>query len=125
MKHVIFIFIFAPIYINFYNVEPQVREYAKHLLWIFAFYLWIKVCNMIIGNGILRSGGKTKFTLFLDVLGTYGIGLPLGLLGALVFKFEITKVYALLSVEEIARLVIGAARVKSRKWIDNITHKNN
>ena len=73
----IFIFIFAPIYINFYNVEPQVREYAKHLLWIFAFYLWIKVCNMIIGNGILRSGGKTKFTLFLDVLGTYGIGLPL------------------------------------------------
>ena len=44
---------------------------------------------------------------------------------ALVFKFEITKVYALLSVEEIARLVIGAARVKSRKWIDNITHKNN
>ena len=55
---------------------------------------------MIIGNGILRSGGKTKFTLFLDVLGTYGIGLPLGLLGALVFKFEITKVYALLSVEE-------------------------
>lgn len=80
---------------------------------------------MIIGNGILRSGGKTKFTLFLDLLGTYGIGLPLGLLGALVFKFEITKVYALLSVEEIARLVIGAARVKSRKWIDNITHKNN
>ena len=80
---------------------------------------------MIIGNGILRSGGKTKFTLFLDVLGTYGIGLPLGLLGALVFKLEITKVYALLSVEEIARLVIGAARVKSRKWIDNITHKNN
>lgn len=121
----IFIFIFAPIYINFYNVDPQVREYAKHLLWIFAFYLWIKVCNMIIGSGILRSGGKTKFTLFLDVLGTYGIGLPLGLLGALVFKFEITKVYALLSVEEIARLVIGAARVKSRKWIDNITHKNN
>ncbi|MGN0729140.1 MATE family efflux transporter [Treponema sp.] len=113
----------APVYTGFFNVEPQVRKYANTLLMIFAFYLWIKVSNMIIGSGILRSGGKTKFTLFLDTIGTYGIGLPLGLIGAVVLKLEITKVYALLSVEEIIRLAIGLERIKSKKWMSSLTQQ--
>lgn len=114
------LFALARFYISLYKVEEQTGIYAQQLLYIFACYLWIKVCNMVIGSGILRSGGKTKYTLFLDVLGTWGIGIPLGLLGAAVFKLEVTHVYALLSLEEAVRFVLGLARIKSRKWMQNL-----
>lgn len=110
----------APVYIGLYKVEERTGTYGRQLLRIFACYLWIKVCNMVIGSGILRSGGKTKYTLFMDVLGTWGIGIPLGLLGAAVLRLEVTYVYALLSLEEAVRLVLGLYRVKSKKWMHNL-----
>lgn len=110
----------AGLYTGFYNVNTQVRLLAKHLLIIFAFFLWIKVSNMVILGGVIRSGGQTKYTLFLDVLGTWGIGIPLGILGAFVFKLDIKIVYVLVSIEEIVRLSLGLIRVKSKKWMKKL-----
>ena len=110
----------AGLYTGFYNVNMQVRLLAKHLLIIFAFFLWIKVSNMVILGGVIRSGGQTKYTLFLDVLGTWGIGIPLGILGAFVFKLDIKIVYVLVSIEEIVRLSLGLIRVKSKKWMKKL-----
>lgn len=110
----------AGLYTGFYNVSESVRTTAKQLLIIFAFFLWIKVSNMVILGGVLRSGGQTRYTLFLDVLGTWGMGIPLGIIGAFVLKADIKLVYVLVSIEEIVRLILGLIRVKSRKWIQRI-----
>ena len=75
---------------------------------------------MVCGSGIIRSGGETKYTLFLDVVGTYGIGIPLGIIAAFVLKMPIQWVYFIISIEEIVRLVFGVRRIKSRKWIRKI-----
>ncbi len=37
---------------------------------------------MILGGGILRSGGRTKIILVIDCLGTWCVGVPLCLLAA-------------------------------------------
>ena len=108
------------LYVGFYNVSEEVRLLAKHLLVIFAFFLWVKVSNMVMLGGVLRSGGETKYILYLDVLGTWGIGIPLGILGAFVFKFDIKIIYILISIEEIVRLALGLVRVKSRKWMKKL-----
>ena len=50
------------------------------LLVIFACYLPVKVTNMVLGGGILRSGGNTKLILFVDLIGTWAVGVPVGLL---------------------------------------------
>ena len=111
---------FSGLYVRFYNVSEEVRLLTKQLLAIFAFFLWVKVSNMVMLGGVLRSGGQTKYTLFLDVLGTWGIGIPLGILGAFVFKLDMCLVYTLISIEECVRLILGLGIVKSKKWMKRL-----
>ena len=51
---------------------------------------------------------------------TWSVGIPLGILGAFVFKFDIKIIYILISIEEIVRLALGLVRVKSRKWMKKL-----
>lgn len=116
----VLISIFGSVYLNFYKVSDDVMHYAKILLIIFSCYLWIKVSNMVMLGGVLRSGGKTRFTLILDLIGTWGIGIPVGLITAFVFKWDILLVYAAISFEELVRLILGLIKVKSKEWISII-----
>jgi len=76
---------------------------------------------MIIGGGVLRSGGQTKLSLYLDLAGGWLIGIPLGLLTAWVFKLPVYGVYFCISLEEVFRLAIGFRWMKKRIWIKDIT----
>ncbi len=76
---------------------------------------------MILGGGILRSGGNTKLVMFIDIIGTWMFGIPIGFIAAFIFKMPIYQVYFLLSLEEIIRLFISLIVFKKRLWIRNIT----
>ena len=112
--------IFAGAYVSLYRVSDDVRSGAATIIWIFSGVLWIKVSNMIMLGGVLRSGGQTKYTLFLDMLGTWGIGIPLGLLGAFVLRLPLPAVYAMITLEEAIRLALGLRRVATGKWMQKI-----
>ena len=53
----------------------------------------------------------------IDVIGTWGIGIPLCLLAAYVFQWGIVEVYTLLTTEEIFRLFVSLKIFKRRKWM--------
>ena len=95
------------LYISVFNISTDLKECTFKLLVMFSIVLWIKVSNMIIGGGILRSGGKTKYTLYLDLIGTWGIGVPIGFVSAFVLKLPIHWVYLIISGEEFVRFIIG------------------
>lgn len=109
------------LYISTFNISSDLKDCTFKLLVMFSIVLWIKVSNMIIGGGILRSGGKTKYTLYLDIIGTWGIGVPLGFVSAFVLKLPIHWVYLIISGEEFVRFIIGFKIMHSRKWMDNLT----
>lgn len=109
------------VYVGLYDVEPEVVETAKRIIYVLAIYLIVKISNMIIAGGVLRSGGKTKYTLYIDLVGTWVFGVPLGLLSAFVFKWPIEAVYALLSFEEVVRLMITLIVFKKKIWMNNVT----
>ncbi|MGH4122110.1 MAG: MATE family efflux transporter [Clostridium sp.] len=112
------------LYISVFNISSDLKDCTFKLLIMFSIVLWIKVSNMIIGGGILRSGGKTKYTLYLDMIGTWGIGVPLGFVSAFVLKLPVHFVYLIISGEEFVRFIIGLKIMHSRKWMDNITGVN-
>jgi putative MATE family efflux protein len=116
----ILIVILSKVYVSIYNVSYDVQVYSVRLLIIFGMLFAVKVCNMICGSGILTAGGKTKFAFMLDLIGTWGIGVPLGLISAFVFKLSIEWVYLLISTEELVKLLIGLRIVYSKKWVTNI-----
>lgn len=107
-------------YINLYNVDEQVSHVGSQLLLAFAILAPIKVQNMILGGGIIRSGGRTKYIMIIDMMGTWLIGVPLGLFTGLVLKLPIVWVYFILSQEELFRFIVSIFMFRSRKWMNTI-----
>ena len=107
-------------YVGFFRVESQVRDIGAGLLLIFAVLAPVKVQNMILGGGVIRSGGKTRYIMVIDMLGTWLVGVPLGLLTGVALKLPIGWVYFILSQEELFRLVLSIAMFRSRKWMNTI-----
>ena len=66
------------------------------------------------------GGGDTKFGFFMDLTGVWCIGVPLAFIGAFVLHLPVYWVMALVSLEEIYKLVVGLPRFLSRKWISNL-----
>ena len=107
-------------YVHLFNVSDDVRAIGLALLTAFAALMPIKVLNMILGGGIIRSGGRTKYIMMIDMLGTWLIGVPIALVTGLVFKLPIVWVYFMLSQEEVVRFIISIFMFRSRKWMNTI-----
>lgn len=108
-------------YVGLYEVEPEVAATTKRIIFVLAVYLIVKISNMVIAGGVLRSGGKTKYTLYIDLMGTWIFGVPLAVLAAFVWKLPIEGVYAVLSFEEVMRLLVGLLILKKKIWMNNVT----
>lgn len=107
-------------YVGIYEAGTAVRETACQILWAFALIAPVKVQNMILGGGIIRSGGKTKYVMGIDLIGTWLFGVPLGLLGAFVWKLPIAYAYFLLSMEECVRLGISLVLFRKKSWMRSL-----
>lgn len=107
--------------LSLYNVSPEVIQNASKILNVVSFFLWIRVNNMTTVVGILRAGGDTRFSLFLDGIIIWLIGVPMAYLGAFVFHFPVYLVYLCAMSEEAAKWVLGIRRYLSRKWINDLT----
>ena len=109
-----------PFYLSIYNVEESVRSIGSMILMVYAFIAPVKVGNMILAGGILRSGGRTDITGAIDILGTWGIGVPLALISSSLFHLPIHLVYLMLSLEEVVRLIVGFVVFKKGKWMKSL-----
>ena len=107
-------------YVMLFNVSDNVRSIGAILLLDFAILMPVKVQNMILGGGVIRSGGRTKYIMIIDILGTWLIGVPLALLTGLVLKLPIVWVYFILSQEETFRYIISIFMFRSKKWMNTI-----
>lgn len=113
--------IFAGNYTNLYKVDNYVKDIGKTILIVFALYAPIKVENMILGGGIIRSGGNTKLIMIIDIIGIWCVGIPLCLIATYIFKWDIVGIYALLTTEEVFRLIVSLIVFKKRKWLISLS----
>lgn len=107
-------------YVEIYQVEETVKTLTKQILLAYAVIAPVKVENMIISSGIIRSGGKTKYVMIFDMIGTWLVGVPLGLLSAFALKLSIPYVYFILSLEECVRLCISLVVLRRKKWMQSL-----
>ncbi len=110
--------------LSFFNVDVLVKQYARNIMIVIGFAMILKSFNYTTIVGILRSGGDTKFCLFLDFAGVWFIGVPIAFLTALVFKLPIYWIFALVQLEEVFKAVFSTRRVLSNIWIKNIVNES-
>lgn len=104
-------------YVRLFQVEDAVRQLTRRILLAYALVAPFKVLNMILGGGILRSGGRTRYVMRIDLIGTWGFGVPLGLLAAFALRWPVPRVYFLLSLEECVRFGLSMRVFRGRKWM--------
>lgn len=104
-------------YVAIYKVDLSVQITAYQILVAFAIISPIKVENMILGGGIIRSGGMTRYVMWIDLIGTWLFGVPLGLLAAFVWRLPIPQVYFILSLEEAVRLFLSIMIFRRKNWM--------
>lgn len=112
---------FRGAYVEIYQVEPAVKALTGQILVAYALVVPFKVMNMILGGGIIRSGGQTQYSMAIDLIGTWGFGVPLGLLAGFVLKLSIPYVYFILSMEECVRFAISLVIFRKRLWMRRLS----
>lgn len=112
----------SPLILDFFNLSKLARDYSQVILYIISAIFFIRVFDIILIIGILRGGGDAKVSMLIEGFTMWFIGVPLTIMGAFVFKLPIYTVYALALLEEIAKGIIGMIRLKSGRWINNVTH---
>ena len=112
--------IISSIYVRIYNVEPLVQKMTQQILLAFAIVAPVKVQNMILGGGIIRSGGKTKYIMWVDFIGTWLFGVPLAMLSAFIWQLPVAYVYFILSMEECVRFGITLVIFKKKTWMRSL-----
>lgn len=103
-----------------FMIEPEVAANVRICIRVLACAMVLKGMNMLIIVGILRSGGDTKFCMYLDGGAVWLFAVPLVVLGGLVWKWDVQYVYMLALSEEAVKVVIGVWRTFSKKWINNL-----
>ena len=116
------IFLRGPI-LTLYNISPISFFYSNRLLLFFSITLWVRVSNMMIFIGILRSGGDTRYCLITETLAVWMVGVPAAFIGASIFHLPIYFVYLLAFLEEVTKFTIVFRRFYSKRWINNLTER--
>lgn len=112
--------VLAPKVMILFNVSAEVQSDVYRILTVLAIFMGIKVFNILLVVGILRSGGDTKFSMFLEIGSVWLVGVPLAFLGSIVWRLPIYWVIALVSIEELLKASVGIPRVVSKRWVRNV-----
>lgn len=112
----------SPLILNFFNVSLTVRNNAQIILYMISVIFFIRVLGIMLIVGVLRGGGDAGRAFIIEGFTMWFIGVPLTILGALVFQFPVYVVYGLAIFEEVFKCIFSLMRLKSGKWIKNVTH---
>jgi putative MATE family efflux protein len=98
------------------NVGKEVLHFTFWGLIIAASVQPAKVLNSILGNGILPSGGDTKYILFCHGVGSYGVGVPAAILTGFFLHLSVWGVFGSRALEEVIKVIFFIKRYRTPTW---------
>lgn len=107
--------------ISLYNISGESAGLLSCIIIVYGATSWLSVFNFTSIIGVFRGGGDTKFAAFIDLAGMYFFSLPIAYVLGVVMRLPVFWVYlAMIVIGDGFKMVLGIARFKSRKWINNI-----
>jgi putative MATE family efflux protein len=118
----IFILIKPLIFLPFSNLPADTLSLASSVFLVIVLGCCLKVFNMTTAVGVLRAGGDNRWCLVTDLIGMWTIGIPLTILAAFYFKWPLFWVVFTAYSEELCKAFLFHHRLKSKRWMRNLTH---
>lgn len=106
---------------NFYNVTDVSKNVAMSVLRVQSIMFWIYMANTQC-YFILRAGGDTKSTLFMDSGYMWLVNIPLVGILAYTTGINIILLYVIGQCTDLVKFFIAYRLVRKEKWVVNLTH---
>ncbi|MGL4797236.1 MAG: MATE family efflux transporter [Paraclostridium sp.] len=113
-----------PVLLKIFSVSDALVPDIVKIFAIMGLFMGLKSFNTLIIIGVLRSGGDTKYSLFLELGCMWLVSLPL----TFIFAIKGAPIYILVLLtysEEIVKFIFGVPRALSKKWAANIVKELN
>lgn len=117
---IILLFSINPI-LSMYDISETLSFNTKIMLISDAVVLPLRFVSLVLILGVFRGGGDFKYSLIIEMLPMWLIGVFLAVLGAEVFGLTLWAVYILVKVEEFTKIGFGLSRYRNKKWIHDLT----
>ena len=104
-----------------YQLSGEALRLADHLIVIMSFVMVGMSYQMPVSAGIIQGGGDTKFLMYMNLISTWGIVMPLSFLAAFVWKLPVECVVVAVQSDQLFKCVPVFLRFRSYKWIRKLT----
>ena len=105
----------------FSRLDQSLYEVSRRMLIVMGLTFVIRVFSVTGIVGVLRGGGDTTFAMIIDAGTVWIIGVPLAFIGALMLDIPVYWIYAIVTIEELIKIIIIIPRIINKKWIKDIT----
>ena len=97
---------------------------ATQILVLMAFLMVTMGYMMPVMNGILRGGGDAKFTLYVNMISTWAVVVPLSFMSAFWWKLPVVWVVFFSQSDQVFKAPIAFLRFRTYKWARKLTRDN-
>ena len=116
--------VFIPYLYPLFHLEGLSLNIATIMCTVYVVMLPLKSFDINNITGILRAGGDARMASVIDLAPLWLVAVPLTALTGLVLNAPVWVVCLCIQVENICKMPLGVRRLRSRKWINNITREN-
>ena len=117
---VLLFFIRIPV-LSLYQLSPETREMANTFLIILSVVMVGMSYQMPVSVGVIQGGGDTRFSMYMNMISTWGIVMPLSFLAAFVWKLPVELVVVAVQSDQLFKGIPVFLRFRSYKWIHKLT----
>ena len=107
--------------IDMFNIEETTKAAAMNIVLVMMAVILAKSLNTTGIVGVIRGGGDTVTAMICDFIPMWFFAIPLGAIAAYLIKLPVWWVYACLMSDELIKVMVVIFRIRSKKWIKNVT----
>ena len=107
--------------LGIYNLSEETRAMANSFLIILSAVCVGMSYQMPVSVGVIQGGGDTKFSMYTNLISTWGIVMPLSFLAAFVWKLPVELVVIAVQSDQLFKGIPVFLRFRSYKWIHKLT----
>ncbi|WP_067522075.1 MATE family efflux transporter [Endozoicomonas ascidiicola] len=108
----------------FGEFDSDTAAMAQEVLIIAGFAIAIRVINLTGIIGVLRSGGDVKATAVINIIGMWGVGIPLTWVAINHWHLPLYLVFICALMEEGTKAVLVLYRIMKGVWLKNLATEN-
>ena len=113
----------GPVVIRVLTLSRKSQAYLSFMFFVMSYFVAGQALNTTLVCGVFRSGGDTRFGLYMDVLTMWGCSILIGGVAAFIFHASVPVVYAILMSDEMIKIPICLWRYRKYKWLNDVTRE--